>query len=48
MTDNLVDMDTSLQLEDEALVQFVDDIKAQNTVEKQRAIWIYGTGDVLA
>ena len=38
MTNNLVDIDTSLQLDDEVLVRYIDDNKAKNTVNKQRVV----------
>ena len=37
MTNKLVDIDTSLQLDDEALLRFVDDNKAKNTVKKTKS-----------
>ena len=46
MTNKLVDIDTSLQLDDEALLRFVDDNKAKNTVKKTKSdmnLWQSGT-----
>ena len=37
MTNKLVDIDTSLQLDNEALVRFVDDNKGKNIVKKTKS-----------